>query len=1211
MMVALYEDLMTINQSLQPPSASTIRDELEQLVLGELRGPAAGPSEEIIEKPRDRYLVGILAPRYRSNRPEEDDAPPLVPDPEDAPSEFGVDPHADGPADATVDAPVDARTSREMPSTAIPLMSPSSFGMTCCVDGGADSIVVEAHWGRYTRERSETIVTEKTGEPRLVWQRQPMGGVSKPLPLEEGEIVPFSPDPELPEVRVRGRIRRAGNDWLLTLWLLNEQGEPEKLRDQAWLFQPELAVRAPHGDAIFRRRANLAPIAGDAVAAVEDRTMQMQYRHQVEFAVGHGVGVHAEQGTDGPACATRIGTSVVPAYEVPATTHATEADFPLLTGIELDMRELSAIPDGEFSDSLRPLITAYDAWIKQQKDRITDPVNGLTPFATTARDALQTCADARVRIVEGIDLLDRDPQAARAFRFANRAMWQQRVHTQRIERSRGGQAVSLEAVDVPAHRSWRLFQLAFVLLNLPSLTNLDHEERSESTNAIADLLWFPTGGGKTEAYLGLTAYTLAIRRLQGTVAGRSGMDGVAVLMRYTLRLLTLQQFQRAAALICACELIRRSDEQTWGATPFRLGLWVGQGATPNTTEQANEVLKGAHGGRSSAGGGVGTPAQLTSCPWCGAAIVPDKHLRVDSDLQRTLIFCGDPDGDCPFTAKQSPREGLPVLVVDEEIYRRLPALLIATVDKFAQLPWKGQTQMLFGQVSGYCPRHGFTSPEINDSLSHPAKNGLPAVATQSCAPLRPPDLIIQDELHLISGPLGTLVGLYETVIDRLCTWEVGGKRVRPKVIASTATVKRATDQIHALFLRQTRIFPPPGLDAGDNFFALQREPSEAQPGRRYIGITAPGRRIKAVLIRIYVAHLAAAQVLYERYGQAADPWMTLVGYFNTLRELGGMRRLVDDDVRARLGQMDERGLARRRPPLLEELTSRKSSTDIPHVLDRLSIRFDPARDQAIADSKKTGNAVAGVPPLDVLLATNMISVGVDVPRLGLMVVGGQPKTTAEYIQATSRVGRSKEAPGLVCTIFNWARPRDLSHYEQFEHYHATFYQHVEALSVTPFAARAIDRGLTALLVAYVRLLDATFNPNTGAGRLTDRTHPYITRAIEDIATRAAEVTASQDVADFVRQALNKRADGWVNRAQKKTSGAQLTFRKKDGTSVNLLYTPEQGDWQLFTCLNSLRDVEPTVDLILDERPLGDEETRPFTLAAEVMADTVGDVEDAD
>ena len=383
-------------------------------------------------------------------------------------------------------------------------------------------------------------------------------------------------------------------------------------------------------------------------------------------------------------------------------------------------------------------------------------------------------------------------------------------------------------------------------------------------------------------------------------------------------------------------------------------------------------------------------------------------------------------------------------------------------------------------------------------------------------------------------------------------------------------------------------FPPNGLDIRDNFFSLQRTSSEKTPGRKYIGICAPGRRLKAALIRVYVAFLSAGQVLFDKYGLDADPWMTLVGYFNSLRELGGMKRLVDDDVRTRLSKMQDRGLARRKlytPDTVKELTSRLGSTAIPETLDLLESRFDPAILSEIKERKKGDEFIHR--PLDVLLATNMISVGVDVPRLGLMVVGGQPKTTAEYIQASSRVGR--KFPGLVCTVFNWARPRDLSHYETFEHYHSTFYKHVEALSVTPFSAGATARGLAALLVSLVRQPGSEFNSNDKAMLMaTQRGHQYVNDAIEAI-TRRAELIAGVEAAEEVRQQLKRKMDLWQKRAQRTAQGNQLGYEtKKDGVTVGLLRKPSIESWDEFTCLNSLRDVEPTANLILDNFGMDDE-----------------------
>jgi hypothetical protein len=1148
--------------------------ELEAAVVRDLQGPAGGPEEEIAEGTvRDRYLVGLLAPRRQVLVLEEFDE--LAVGGEGTAEEGSVD----------ISAP-QATT-----------MFPSSFGMTFCVDTAASAIHVTARWGHYTREDS-TVFKNEQGGARPVWKRRQIEATSPAVPLKEGQLEPWTPSSDFPDVTVQGAVRRQGTDWIVTLFLVNGQEEPKTLKDQAWLFQPELIVTGPDHAPIFRKRMD---VGESARPDPETRAMAMIYRKEVEFAVGHGVSVHAEVAPEDTNQAVTISTRVIPAVEVPIVTAPTAADIPGLATVVLDMKELAETEPPALEAKVGGLVAAYRGWIAEQTTRIDDEASGLAGYRDAAREAMQRCTAALGRIEAGLAFLRTSSRAAAAFRFMNRAMWQQRIHGVYAERRRRGESITLDAVDVPSNRSWFPFQLAFILLNLPALTDLHHPERADTQAAIADLLWFPTGGGKTEAYLGLAAYAMATRRLQGPVAGRSGEQGVAVLMRYTLRLLTLQQFQRAATLLCACEAIRRGvvadGDLHLGETPFRIGLWVGQRTTPNTTEQSAEAVKQSRGQfRATVAGGSGSPAQLTNCPWCSSPIDPGRQIRVEtatSGRGRTIIYCGDPLGQCPFSERQAPDEGLPVVVVDEEIYRLLPAMLVATVDKFAQMPWNGLTQMLFGQVESICSRHGFRSPEMEDADSHPARGSYPAAKTTPCNLLRPPDLIIQDELHLISGPLGTLVGLYETAVDRLATWEVDGNLVRPKVIASTATIRRAADQVHALFVRQVAVFPPHGLDAADNFFARQR-PSDAYPGRRYLGICAPGRRLKAVLIRVYVAFLAAAQQLYERYGRAADPWMTLVGYFNAMRELGGMRRLVDDDIRTRLGRADKLGLARRviSYETVDELTSRKGGTEIPEVLDTLEAPFDPALEAKRREMQKRGQS-KGLPrkPLDVLLATNMLSVGVDVRRLGLMVVAGQPKTTAEYIQATSRVGRA--APGLVCTVLNWVRPRDLSHYERFEHYHATFYKHVEALSVTPFAPRAIDRGLAALLVACIRLMGTEFNENLRASRI-DRQHPFVRAAIEQVVRRAQLVGQGAAVAELVRSELEQRLDLWMAEAARTTGGRRLGYRPaNDQITVALLRRPSRDPWHDFTCLNSLRDVEPEVGLILDDSGFDDEGAMPI------------------
>jgi hypothetical protein len=1145
------------------PSPVKIRQELLEIVLRDLLGPANGPEEIITEQTvRDRYILGLLAPKGQTPLPaaEDEDLAFDGTDSEDGKSE---------PVN------VQGRT-----------MLPSSLGMTFTVASDASEILITARWGHYDRIPSTELGLD-LDPPKPVWKRKQIESISKPLAIKEGRITRWIPNQGFADVYVDGRVRLVANQWIITVFLVNGQQEPRQLKDIAWVFQPELVVEAPNGEPIFIRRMTVRTNAN-----YEDLAMQMVYRKQVEFAVGHGVATHVELLEGSFDRAFRIKTNTAPTYELPKTIAPKPDDVQGLKGFELDMKALCEIPDGKFSASLSPLVAAYRIWLDSIQVRTRSPESDLQPYSNQAKTVVETCQKVLTRLENAIALLDANPQAAEAFRFANRAMWQQRIHSLFTLSVRQKKDDTLETIDTLQNRTWYLFQLAFILMNLPGLVDPTHPERSDSTSAIADVLWFPTGGGKTEAYLGLTAFTLAIRRLQGKMGEYDGSAGVTVLMRYTLRLLTLQQFQRATALICACELIRQSDAKKWGNEPFRIGLWIGQRSTPNWTDESDQIVKEYRRGgsfRSSSVGGRGTPHQLTNCPWCGETLIAGRDIQVEiykAGAGRTLVYCPSPS--CEFNQRSAKGEGLPVVVVDEEVYRRLPSLLIATVDKFAQMPWKGAVQMLFGKVNAYCPRHGFRSPDIDDTDSHPKhkQSGLPSVKSEERGPLRPPDLIIQDELHLINGPLGTLVGLYETAVDSLSTWEYQGQSVRPKVIASSATIRRASEQVNALYLRKANIFPPTGLDVEDNFFSRQISPSDVSPGRLYFGICAPGVQAKVVMIRVYSSFLSAAQFLYKKYGELADPYMTLVGYFNSIRELGGLRRLVDDAISTRLRQMEKRNLENRffHTNSIKELTSRVGATDIPETLDRLNAVFDPnAEKERQVKSKAKEKLNYSEIPIDVLLATNMISVGVDVPRLGLMVVAGQPKYTAEYIQATSRIGRY--FPGLVCTVYNWVRPRDLSHFERFEHYHSSLYQQVEPLSVTPFSARARDRGLSALLVSYIRLLGDKFNGNKDAGSLKAG-HQFIIRAMDDISKRASAITSDPDLAEGVREDINERIVNWLANATKVSEGGGVLGYKpeNDGRTTGLLLPPgkEKG---MFTCLTSLRDVESPVTLILNNYEL--------------------------
>jgi hypothetical protein len=1175
-----------VSESYIAKSGTELRDEVEQLIRDDLIGPLGGPEEELPESPVDRYLLGLLAPRFKAERARPDDSP----DDDDDKGPIAADLQPEdqlGNGSVSADSGWEGTTEDRPP--AIDQLVPSAFGLTFCVTGDCDALEVEAGWGAYSRVTSHEKLA-RDGNAARVWRRRTCGGTATIALSGPGPIERFTPDPDEPEVIVRGLIRQRDGQRLVTLFLVNEQLANGQSAD-LWLCQAALAVQAGDGSPVFVRR----PLDNVALAPQVDREelagLEMLYRSTVELAVGHGIGVHATTAPAHPDRGVKLQTTAMPVENVPRTDAPTPDDFedatvrePFVAALTaLDMKVLSEADDAELQRLLMPLIDAYERWIETQAARVEEPSEGLERHRKAAHSHLNRAREAARRMRGGVEALGNDPAVAEAFRFANHAMWQQRVHTIAAEARRRDLALKLhqavQDADLPANRSWRPFQLAFVLLNLPALADPRHPERS--SDGLVDLLFFPTGGGKTEAYLGLIAFTTAIRRLQGVVAGRDGRDGVAALMRYTLRLLTLQQFQRAAALLCACELRRRHlygdgrtpEQRRWGATPMRVGLWVGRASTPNRTKEAARWVQDVRD-RNRVGRGS-SPMQLARCPWCGSELSGGRDIVVESDRGRTLLNCSDTTGQCPFTPRNSPGEGLPVVVVDEEVYRLLPALVIATVDKLAQMPWEGRAQALFGQISRYCERHGHLTPSEEHPGQHPARGTLNAVTVGGCEPLRPPDLIIQDELHLISGPLGSLVGLYETAVDELSSWHVDDAVVRPKVIASTATIRRAEDQVRRLFDRRLGIFPPPGLDARDSFFALQRDrPADelAHPGRRYAGVCAPGRRFKQVLIRVYVAQLRAAwTVLGRQPGADADAYMTLVGYFNSLRELGGMRRLVEDDVQNRLFRPQEEGRGRL---IIEELTSRKSASEIPQVLDQLGVqRLSQAKRTA---AKRKADEQYAPPAIDVLLATNMISVGVDVSRLGAMVVAGQPKSTSEYIQATSRVGRSH--PGLVLTVYNWARPRDLSHYETFCHYHRTLYKQVEALSVTPFAPRALDRGLTGVLASLLRLCGPDWNSNDGAQKV-DPTDPRSARARKAICDRADDQIGHQ-ATDELGERVTRLLQAWREEADVGQRNLVYRRRGRSDADVSLLQEPGIEGWSRWTVPTSMRNVEAAVPLAL-------------------------------
>lgn len=1135
--------------SADPNKPVAVRGRVVETLRRDLIGP--GPldadieREELAENPSRWYLTGFIAPvpggsgEAEQAAVVEDEGDPLFGDDE------GADPET-GRVRAADDTPADEASSR-------PRRLPSSLGLTVLVPDGIKEIEARVTWGDYAIEPPlppEVLENEGTQFDsryrELRWRRVP-GEARVKFAIPDGRgagiLLPGTGGAQRPsgglklEIHARPNVIKQpdGSEQrvnILTVMVVNQRSSvSRRFADVTYAFQVRLELCCPEG---FYGRHDLSGYGStDPDAALSD----LHYREVAEYAVGRGCSA------GWPECVDGVVRSAFTEHLPKAEVERVEPNE-RIEGVEFGMEVLASLAAGsgdELAEKLAALPKAYVHWINEQHGGI-NKIKGAAR-KITAEQLVNAAHIAAKRIADGIELLRTNGPARRAFVAMNEAV-------SRAARRRNA-GPNGDPISQPPPK-WRPFQLAFILLNLRGLAEPTHDDRE-----IADLLFFPTGGGKTEAYLGLAAWMIAHRRLtNGDLLGA----GVTVLMRYTLRLLTLDQLSRAAGVICALELMRgeagwqEDGKRLLGDWPIEIGLWVGSAASPNRLGkkgdgQKETALARIRGFRKN---GKEAPAPIKACPWCGSEFTRDSFKCTPNEIQPKNMVIGCANLACDFT-KDRP---LPVLTVDEAIYRRLPAFLIATVDKFASLPWVGESGAFFGHVDRY-DEWGFFG------ASEPG----PGKRLWNGHKLLPPDLIIQDELHLISGPLGTVAALYEVALDRLATREWMGKRIRPKVVASTATVRRASAQVQALFDRKkTAIFPPPGPDRRDSFFAMTASP-EQKPARLYLGLASPGRGPKLIFLRALTTLLAAARAEAD-HGAQADAYETAVCYFNALRELGGARRIVEDEVRARLASYgaNRRRIAppdspfadrRLRMPL--ELTSRVSTDQVADAKDKLAL---PCVN------------IAGV---DVALATNMISVGLDIGRLGLMVVQGQPKAAAEYIQATSRVGRREEQPGLVLVLLNAHKPRDRMHYEQFRNFHTCFYRSVEATSVTPWAARALDRALAAVIVAIGRHLDPGLSPDDTVAQLSLNT-PLQEEIIRIILERAPE-KAIVGGHTALRAAISQLIAAWISTADEATATGNRFYYGFPRDKA-LLHDPldpilEQmsPESRMFKAGRSMRDVE--------------------------------------
>ena len=1053
---------------------------MRDILLDRLKRDLVGPYAEdelLAARPSDVYLTGILWPGEVRMGAEEDER-------------LGLS----GAAESETDGGEEEEVS--LAGLARPCSAGVSFAARAA-QGGTTTLAVTVSFATYGPAAatvpgfaSPPVNTGNSGggaRRRTQWQRHTHDIALDGVALDDGpRFIDLEPLGAPPGVKLHLRTAPWPSGTLATVTLLN-QAEPHEDEgregiERLTLFQVRVVIRPRQGTVLVARPSR-RPVLDD-----DDRSAALLYRKVHEFANGHTCSAEWETGSD-PATASMVATNWIPTITVPATSADGHAVFDKLrrSGRDgpLSARWLATARPEEFADALQRLPAAYEAWIDASDSQASSLSLSLQD---QARKNIAVCRDVHARMTAGAARIAGDAAMSRAFRLANLAMDMQ--HGWEPEKSKHG---PLE---------WRPFQLGFILLAAASVADREHPERG-----IMDLLWFPTGGGKTEAYLTLVAFLAFYRRLSAGDDPDQG-DGVAAIMRYTLRLLTTQQFARAASVLLACEAIRRGhipearvSRRALGHTPFSIGLWVGGEAVPNRVSDAAAALGGAPD--------QPTPKQLLQCPACRERLA----WRHDEQADAIQVRCDN--RECLLFDPQVP---LPVWTVDDDVYRTRPTLLIGTIDKFAQIVRRKEIKSLFGVNTG-----------------------------------RPPDLILQDELHLISGPLGTVAGLYEAAID--CIFSSGG--ARPKIIGSTATIRRATDQVASLFNRESAQFPPSCLDSDDSAFAVVDR--NAPGGRTYAGVTTAGRSAKFALQAV-AASLLQSAVAGTPDERARDPYWTLVSYFNSLRELGGALVLMQDDVNDSLALLaNRRKETPRQPEFIEELTSRRTQAEVRDMLDRLAIRADAQG------------------ALDIVLATNMLSVGVDIPRLGLMLVNGQPKGVAEYIQATSRVGRGG-VPGLVVALLNNAKARDRSHYESFRTWHATLYRDVEPTSVTPFASRARDRALHAVLVALVRhlvpgMLDRPVLHEGAVAAATD--------LIAAIVQRASAIDPEEAAA--VKLELERCLDTWETRAPSSywTRDVRRSLLQ-DAERAATLRAMGRMPGEAWPTLNNMRNVEPSTRFRLAE-----------------------------
>lgn len=788
-----------------------------------------------------------------------------------------------------------------------------------------------------------------------------------------------------------------------------------------------------------------------------------------------------------------IWSDFVPTYTVPRLSHSS-------THTKADLRFTSLAnfiekSKDEYLNNLRTFVSDYKKYLNGINCETGDDKKNID-------QAMQFCS----RLEQGIEVLDIDENALHAFQLMNHAF---HLTFQKNNLSKDSVDESLN-INPESEASWRSFQIAFVLAIIPETVYPDHYEDLRKT---VDLIWFPTGGGKTEAYNALLSFTIFYRRISNPANA-----GVNVLMRYTLRFLTIDQFNRLATLITSMNLLRERNEQLLGKELISLGVWVGQASSINKIAEAERIIENQS---SNPLANQNPTFLLSECPICNWNLFDaTKSGYISRKFKGSHTpYC--PNNDCIV-------DQIPVYQAEESTLQRSPTAIIATVDSFAKLSWHERK----------------TNNIFNKDLEG----------------VDPPELIIQDELHLIEGPLGSLVGLYDQLVRNFCSSE---KPV--KIVGSTATISNAKYQVKHLYgNRDLALIPPPEKKWGNSFF--MQESKKSGEDRIYVGLMSTSLSAPLTSQKIIAICLNASTIFRRDHAEnesqlanCIDPYWTILSYFNSTKELSYAAAQVleikswNKRENKYLGLFDFDHLTRYVPPnRCTEITGRQEQSELNKVRNKLKTKLNWSNTHEDRDNQ----------PLDIVLATNMISVGVDVPRLGLMIINGFPKSTAEYIQASSRIGR--EHPGIVLMSYRGSKKRDLSHYENFKNMHQSIYKTVEPISVSPFSSGARSKGLIGLISAYLQFHNPKEDPSRYIRSELEEAADWVLNEAKKLHSHDSKLIAS------CRLDLNDLIELWLK--SKPTKWGKMYISNEEEKVLCAPFTGVKNDKFVFNQLTSLRSV---------------------------------------